>query len=91
MEDERWARRQREWDAWRAEEEARRQREWDAWEATQEAERMRMRKEAHRRERDDSRREYWETTDPLTTDEEEELRHLKDFDQWEEFINNGNR
>ena len=48
------------------------------------------RREANRREREDRRRGYWETTEPLTTDEEEELRRLNDFDQWEEFINNGN-
>ena len=86
MEDEEWARRQREWeelraeedarrqrewDAWRAEEEARRQREWDAWEAEQEAER---RIEANRRERTNIMRGYWEVTEPLTSEEENELR-----------------
>ena len=80
-----WARKQREWDEHREQ----RQREWDAWEAKREAEMINMiRKEAHRRERDDRRRGYWETTEPLTTDEEHELRRLKDFDQWDDFINN---
>ena len=81
-----WARQQREWYGYREQ----RQREWDAWEAEQDAERMRRKgKETYRRERDERRRGYWEMTEPLTTDEEDELRRHKDFDQWEEFINNG--
>ena len=54
MEDDEWARRQREWDAWRAEEEAERTR--------------RKRKEAYRRERGDIKRGHWTMTEPSTTD-----------------------
>jgi hypothetical protein len=70
MEDEERERRQREWDAWRAEE----RKEWD----------RQQRKATNRRERDDVKRGYWELTEPLTTDEEYELRNLNDFDKWEE-------
>ena len=77
MEDEEWERRQREWDAWRAEQEA----EW----------RRQKGEEASRRERTDIKRGYWEMTEPLTTDEEYELRSLNDFDRWEEFLNDGQR
>ena len=70
MEDSEFARRQREWDAWRAEEKEK----WD----------RQQRKAANRRERDDIKRGYWELTEPLTTDEEYELRNLNDFDKWEE-------
>ena len=52
---------------------------------------MRMRREANRRERNDIRRGYWETTEPLTRDEEYALRRLKDFDQWEEFTDDDGR
>ena len=77
MEDEEWERRRREWDAWRAE-------EHDKWE-------RQKRKIANRRERDDVNRGHWEITEPLTTDEVDELRNLNDFDRWEEFNNNGNK
>ena len=82
-----WARQQREWAVYKEQQ----QREWDAWRAEEEAERIRMqRKEAHRRERNDIKRGHWVMTEQLTTDAEDELRRLKDFDQWEEFLNNGN-
>ena len=45
--------------------------------------------ETNRRERDDAKRGYWELTEPLTTDEEYELRSLNDFGRWEEFLNDG--
>ena len=67
MEDEEWARRQREWDEWWERE---RERQWL----------LLQRKQAHRRERDDKRRGYWEVTEPLTPDEENELRELKNWD-----------
>ena len=70
MEDEERERRQREWDAWRAEER-------EIWDRQQ-------RKATHMRERDDVNRGYWELTEPLTTDEEYELHNLNDFDKWEE-------
>ena len=70
MEDEERERQQREWDAWRAEE----REQWD----------RQQRKATNRRERDDVNRGYWELTEPLTTDEEYELRNLNDFDKWEE-------
>ena len=47
-------------------------------------------KEANRRERDDIKIGYWETTEPLTTDEENELHNLKDYDRWEEVTTDGN-
>ena len=77
MEDEYWAQRQREWDAWRAE-------EHDKWE-------IQKRKEAHRRARDDVKRGRWEITEPLTTDEENELHNLKDYDRWEEVTTDGQK
>ena len=43
-----------------------------------------QRKATNRRERDDVNRGHWELTEPLTTDEEYELRNLNDFDNWEE-------
>ena len=43
-----------------------------------------LRKQKDRRERDDKRRGYWEVTEPLTPDEENELRELKNWDLWEE-------
>ena len=67
MEDEEWARRQRERDEWWERE---REREW--------------RKREHSRETDDKRRGHWEVTKPLTPDEENELRELKNWDLWEE-------
>ena len=48
-------------------------------------------KEVNRRERDDVKRGHGKITEPLTTDEEYELRRLNDFDQWVEFNNNGNK
>ena len=47
MDDEEWARRQREWGAWRAQEEARRQRGWNAWRAEEAAERIKKKARAH--------------------------------------------
>ena len=77
MEDEEWARRQREWAEWRE----RQQREWEReWMLMQ-------RKRQYIRERDDINRGHWEVTAPLTPDEENELQELKNYDLWEEFIN----
>ena len=76
MEDEEWARRQREWAEWRE----RQLREW-------EEEQLRQRKTQYRRERDDINRGHWEVTEPLTPDEENELRELKNYELWEEFVN----
>ena len=70
-----WARRQREWGAWRAEEKAK-------WERQQ-------RKEANRRERDDIKKGRWEITEPLTTDEENKLHNLEDYGRWEEVTTDG--
>ena len=72
MADKEWTRRQREWDEWWERE---REREWLAL----------QRKRDHRRERNDIRRGYWELTEPLTPDEVNELRELKNYDLWEEF------
>ena len=66
-EDEYWEQRRREWEAWRAEEKEK----WD----------RQQRKATNRRERDDVKRGYWKLTEPLTTDEEYELRNLNDFDK----------
>ena len=77
MEDEERERRQREWDAWRAEE----RKEWD----------RQQRKATNRRERDDGNRGYWELTEPLTTYEEYELQNLNDFDKWEEVATGDNK
>ena len=69
MEDEEWAR-------WRRERD-------EEWEREQEREREReRRKREHRREKDAKRRGTWEVTEPLTTDEENELRELKNWDLW---------
>ena len=72
MEDEEeWARRRREWDEWWERE---REREWL----------LLRRKRDYRHERNAIRRGTWEVTEPLTTDEENELRVLKNWDLWEE-------
>ncbi|MFM7982948.1 MAG: hypothetical protein ACKPKO_26850 [Candidatus Fonsibacter sp.] len=77
MEDEERAIIQRELAEWRE----RQQREWEReWMLMQ-------RKRQYRRERDDIKRGYWEVTEPLTPDEENELQELKNYDLWEEFIN----
>ena len=69
MEDEEWAR-------WRRERD-------EEWEREQERERAReRRKREHRQERDAMKRGTWEVTEPLTTDEENELRELKNWDLW---------
>ena len=66
--------------------------ERDAWRSEEEAECARQtRKESYRRERDDVKRGHWEITEPLTTDEEYELRNLDDFDRWEEVTTDGNK
>ena len=59
-------------------------REREKWEIQQ-------RKATNRRERDDVKRGYWELTEPLTADEEYELRNLNDFDRWEEVTTDGNK
>ena len=61
--------------------ESRRERKWD----------IQQRKTTNRRERDDVNRGYWELTEPLTTDEEYELRNLNDFDKWEEVTTGDNK
>ena len=67
-----------EWTRWRRERD-------EEWEREREREREReWRKREHRRERDAKRRGTWEVTEPLTTDEENELRELKNWDLWEE-------
>ena len=68
------------------EEEARRRREWDEWWERENERRWQQlqRRREHRRERDAKRRGTWEVTEPLTTDEENELRELKNWDLWEE-------
>jgi hypothetical protein len=76
MEDEERERRQREWDAWRAEQ----NKIW--WNQQIRA--------ANRRERENIKRGYWELTEPLTTDEEWELHYLNDFDKWEEVTTDDN-
>ena len=77
MEDEYWEQRRREWEAWRAEE----REKWD----------RQQRKATNKRERDDVNMGYWELTEPLTTDEEYELRNLNDFDKWEEVTTGDNK
>jgi hypothetical protein len=76
MEDEERERRQREWDAWRAEQ----NKIW--WNQQIRA--------ANRRERENIKRGYWELTEPLTTDEEWELHYLNDFDKWEKVTTDDN-
>ena len=67
-----------EWARWRRERD-------EEWEREQERERAReRRKREHRQERDAMKRGTWEVTEPLTTDEENELRELKNWDLWEE-------
>ena len=75
-----WARQQREsdevWESWRRERD-------EEWEREREREREReWRKQTYRRERDAMKRGTWEVTEPLTTDEENELRELKNWDLW---------
>ena len=77
MEDEERERQQREWDAWRAEQ----NKIW--WNQQIRA--------ANRRERENIKRGYWELTEPLTTDEEWELHYLNDFDKWEEVTTTGDK
>ena len=61
--------------------ESRRERKWD----------RQQKKATNKRERDDVNRGYWELTEPLTTDEEYELRNLNDFDKWEEVTTGDNK
>ncbi|MFM7981543.1 MAG: hypothetical protein ACKPKO_19715, partial [Candidatus Fonsibacter sp.] len=77
MEDEERARRQREWNEWWEREQREREREWF----------LTQRKTQYRRERDERTKGYWEVTEPLTADEENELQELKNYDLWEEFVN----
>ena len=47
------------------------------------------RQKKHKRERNDIKRGRLEITEPLTTDEENELHNLKDYDRWAEVTTDG--